>query len=389
MKILYHHRTASADGQAVHIEELITALRDLGHEVHIVAPAPVSGEAMGRKVGWVHRLKSFLPKPVYELMELAYSVVAYRRLAQAVREFKPDIVYERYNLYMIAGALIQRRFHLPLFLEVNSPLVYERSRHGGLGLPSLAKWAEGMVWRAADYVLPVTDVLAGYVEAYGVPKDRIAVIPNGINKAHFGSAPSTDEAKQAMGLGGCLVLGFTGFVREWHGVDKVIRWLSTGQAPEHAHLLVVGDGPVRAELEQLALSLNLSARVTFTGAVPRDQVPRHVAAFDVALQPAVVAYASPLKLFEYLALGKSIVAPDTPNLREVLEDGRNALLFSPDQGGSLETALDRLCNDAGLRMRLGAEALNTIDKLELTWLGNARKIEGLASRLVSLAHTGQ
>ena len=383
MKILYHHRTASADGQAVHIEELISALRDLGHEVRVVAPHSPSGEEMGKMVGWISHLKMLAPKPVYELMELAYSWVAYRRLAQAVEEFKPDVLYERYNLYMVAGALIHRRFHLPMLLEVNSPLVFERTRHGGLSLPWLAKWAEGMVWRAADRVLPVTGVLAGFIEAYGVPRERIMVIPNGINKSHFSSAPPPSEAKAALGLSGKLVLGFTGFVRDWHRVDSVIRWISSGYAPAHAYLLVVGDGPARAELEQLALGLGVSERVTFTGVVPRAQVPGYVAAFDVALQPAVTDYASPLKLFEYLAMGKAIVAPDTPNLREVLEDLRNALLFPPDEKGSLEAALERLCSDSGLAERLGAQALATIDERELTWLGNARKIETLCAGLVA------
>ena len=386
MRILYHHRTASADGQAVHIEELVAALRELGHEVRVVGPAAVSGERMGQKVDWVHRLKAWLPKPFYELMELAYSAVAYRRLAEAAREFKPDLLYERYNLYMLAGVLLCRRFDLPLLLEVNSPLVEERQNHGGLGLPWLARRAEGLVWRAADYVLPVTQVLAGYVAAYGVSREKIVVLPNGINQLHFAAAPDNETAKSRLGLSGALVLGFTGFVREWHGVDKVIRWLAGSEASA-AHLLVVGDGPARPALEQLAAELGITARVTFTGVVPREQVPDYVAAFDIALQPAVVAYASPLKLFEYLALGRAIVAPDTPNLREVLVDGQNALLFTADQEGALEVALTRLCRDEGLRHRLGAAARATIDERKLTWLDNARRIAALGKLLTKAGRT--
>lgn len=382
MKILYHHRTASADGQAVHIEELVSALRQLGHEVRVVGPAVVSGDKMGDNVDWVHRLKLWLPKPLYELMELAYSAVAYRRLVQAAREFQPDILYERYNLYMLAGVMLRRRFHLPMLLEVNSPLVEERQNHGGLGLPWLARWAEGTVWRAADYALPVTQVLAGYVEAYGVDKRKIVVLHNGINQLHFDEAPEHEAAKSTLGLSGALVLGFTGFVREWHGVDKVIRWLAASEVSANAHLLVVGDGPARPALAQLAGELGVAQRVTFTGVVPREQVPGYVAAFDIALQPAVVAYASPLKLFEYLALGCAIVAPDSANLREVLVDGQNALLFSADQAGALEAALTRLCRDEMLRNRLGRAARATIDEKELTWLDNARRISALGNRLI-------
>jgi glycosyltransferase involved in cell wall biosynthesis len=382
MRVLYHHRTASKDGQAVHIEEMITALREQGHEVRVVAPGGSSEPSgqMGAEVGWVARLRARLPKAVYELLELAYTWVAYRRLAAAAREFKPDVIYERYNLFLLAGLMLKRRTGLPLLLEVNAPLAEERGKFGGLGLPRLARWAEARAWRGADFVLPVTDVLADHLRAVGVPNERIAVVPNGINEAHFAAAPTQVQAKAGLGWSDALVLGFTGFVRDWHGMDRVIRWMATEAAPDNARLLVVGDGPVRADLERLAADLNLGDRVRFTGVVHRDRVPELVAAFDVALQPAVVAYASPLKLIEYLALGKAIVAPNQPNIAEVLQDGVNALLFEPGDAGGLERSLARLAHEPALRERLGQGARATIERLQLTWAGNARKAVGLAAR---------
>jgi glycosyltransferase involved in cell wall biosynthesis len=323
-----------------------------------------------------------LPKFAYELMELAYSLVAYRKLVAAAREFNPDVIYERYNLFLLAGLLAKKRLGLPLLLEVNSPLVLERSQHsGGLALVRLARWAEGVAWRGADRVLPVTGVLAQHVQAYGVPASRIQVIPNGINRTHFAQAPTSAEAKARLGLQGQLVLGFTGFVRDWHGVDRIVNWMDTPAAPSHTHLLVVGDGPVRAALEQQAQRLGLAGRVTFTGVIHRDQVPAHVAAFDVALQPAVTPYASPLKLMEYLVLGKAVVAPNTPNLLEILTHQTNALLFDDAQPGSMEAALTRLCTDATLRERLAQGAFETIDRLNLTWVGNAQRVVSLAKAL--------
>lgn len=364
----------------MHIEEMIAALVAQGHEVRVVAPAASDEGQMGGGVGWVHRLRASLPKAAYELLELAYSLVAYRALAKAAREFEPDVLYERYNLFLLAGVMLKRRTGIPLLLEVNAPLVHERALHsGGLALPALARWAEGAAWRGADRVLPVTRVLAGYVKAYGVPEERIAVIANGINEAHFAEAPAPTLAKAQRGLEGKLVLGFTGFVREWHGVDRVIRWMASPAAPANAHLLVVGDGPVRAELEQLARELNLAERITFTGVIHRDQVPHWVASFDIALQPAVVAYASPLKLMEYLVLGKAILAPRAPNLLEVLSDGENALLFDEADAGSFERALSKLCDDAALRDTLARGARATIARLKLTWDGNARRVVDLAA----------
>jgi len=383
VRILYHHRTASRDGQAVHIEEMIGGLRALGHQVRVVAPSAGKQAGMGASIGWVHRLKDTIPRALYELMELGYSALAYRRLARAMREFQPDVIYERYNLFQMAGLMAKRRFGVPLILEVNSPLVHERSRFDGLALQRLARWSEGTLWRGADRVLPVTQVLAAYVTAYGVPEERVTVIPNGVNAAQFAGAGSPAEAQAALGLSGRLVLGFTGFLRDWHGVDGVIRWMGEPSVSDVVHLLVVGDGPARRDLERLAHAHNLAHRVTFTGVVARERIPAYVAAFDVALQPAVVPYASPLKLFEYLAAGKAVVAPRQANLEEILVDRRNVLFFDPSDPDGLSSALNRIANDRELREALAVGAAATIQAQGLTWVAIAKRVSALCA---SLAH---
>lgn len=381
MKILYHHRTRSKDGQYVHIEEMIDALREQGHEVIVVAPPSAEKESFGADAGAIAWLKRHLPKFFYELMELGYTLVAYRRLAKAVREHKPDCLYERYNLFLPAGIWLKRRYRLPMLLEVNAPIFEERARYDGISLKRLARWSQGYAWRHADYVLPVTRVLGEIVESYGVERERIVVIPNGINTSRFDVAPHAQSAKAALGLQGKLVLGFTGFIRDWHGLDKVIDMIAQDPEDSGRHLLVVGDGPARGALERQAEALGIGHRVTFTGLVGRDDVARYVAAFDIALQPAVVPYASPLKLFEYLALGKAIVAPAQPNIMEILSDGNNAVLFDPARPGGLATAIQRLCDDARLRAAVGEGARNTITERRLTWHANAERAAGLFRQL--------
>lgn len=385
MRILYHHRTRSKDGQYVHIEEMINALRKQGHEVIIVAPPSAETESFGSDAGLVALLKRWLPKWFYELMELGYSLVAYRRLAQAARQHRPDCIYERYNLFLPAGIWLARKTGLPLLLEVNAPILEERSRYDGLSLTRLARWSQSYAWNNADVVLPVTRVLGDIVASYGVPRERIVVIPNGINGERFGAAPDVDAAKRALGLEGNLVLGFTGFVRDWHGLDKVIDLIANDPPESRRHLLVVGDGPARADLERQARALGIASRVTFTGIVERDDVARHVAAFDIALQPAVVAYASPLKLFEYLALGKAIVGPAQPNIEEILAQDQNAVLFDPDSTASLAAAVDRLCVDRALREKVAAGARATIVEQKLTWHENALRVVALFRGLLQRA----
>jgi glycosyltransferase involved in cell wall biosynthesis len=112
-------------------------------------------------------------------------------------------------------------------------------------------------------------------------------------------------------------------------------------------------------------------------------VPDYVAAFDVALQPAVVPYASPLKLFEYLAMGRAVVAPASPNIREILSDGENAVLFEPDEADGMLRAIDRICTDGDLRRRVAEGAKATVVQKNLTWDANARRVADLFAGLVT------
>jgi glycosyltransferase involved in cell wall biosynthesis len=375
MRILYSHRIQSRDGQGVHLDALVAALRAEGHEVRVVGPSAYDQAELGGESRLVALIRRALPRFAVELLELAYSLPAILKLDRAAREFGPDALYERYNLFYFAGAFVARRRKLPFLVEVNAPLAEERARFGGLALKGLARWSERFVWRHADWVLPVTAVLGGHVAAAGVPEDRIVVIPNGIDLKDF---PEALAARQSGPEATELVLGFVGFVRDWHGLDAVVRGIAAWDGPTRLRLRVVGEGPARPGLERLAAALGIADRVEFTGLAKREAIPGLVAGFDIALQPAVVPYASPLKVFEYMAAGRAIVAPDQPNIREVLEHGRTAILFDVKQSDGLWQAIRRLATDPELRARLGQAARAEVIGRERTWAGNARRVADLA-----------
>src|SRR5271167_5107971 len=132
MKILYHHRIRSKDGQYVHLEELTQALRAAGHEIILVGPSAIEKEEFGAEAGIVVHLKRWLPRSLYELLEFSYSLWAYARLRVVIRRHKPDCIYERCNLFQVAGAWVKRTCGLPMLLEVNAPLLEERQQYGGV-----------------------------------------------------------------------------------------------------------------------------------------------------------------------------------------------------------------------------------------------------------------
>ena len=380
MKILYHHRIASKDGQYVHLEELVAALRRAGHEVVLAGPKIVDSGAFGSEGGSFASLRNALPQFAYEVLEFAYSVVAWARLFRAARRFRPDVIYERYNLFFPAGIWVARQLGIPLILEVNAPLYEERARYGGIRLSRLARWSQNYVWCNADAALPVTSVLADMVAAAGADRGAISVVHNGVVPERYADLPERSAAKRELGIGRGITLGFVGFIREWHRLDTVIDALRDSALAD-ANLLVVGDGPARKALENQAQQAGLGERVRFTGLVQRSDLINTMASFDVALQPHVVSYASPLKLFEYMAMGLPIVAPDTDNIREVLTNEEDSLLVPVGDRDAIHSALVRLVQDEALRSRLGEGARTRILSGGFTWDKNASRVAAIAADL--------
>jgi glycosyltransferase involved in cell wall biosynthesis len=367
LRILYSHRVHSRDGQGVHIEELVNAFRRAGAEVMVVGPGAYERTEFGGESAVASAIRRALPAAFGELAEICYNFPATLRLGRAAKAFKPDAIYERYGLYYLAGSLLKRRHRVALYLEINSPLAEERARFGNLKLRRLARSLETAVWRSADRVFVVTEALKTIVAAAGVERDRITVIPNGVDHDAYPFEPDTAPRD------GPVTIGFIGFVREWHGLDAVIDGLARPHDPP-VRLIVAGDGPARPALEDQVRQLGVAERVDFLGVQPRERIPSLVRSFDIALQPRAVPYASPLKLFEYMAAGRAIVAPDQANIREILSDGETALLFDPEDPAALLRVILRLADDRRLRERLGQAARLAVEARDYTWRANAARI---------------
>jgi len=370
MKILYHHRIASKDGQYVHVEEIIKAFRKLGHEVVIVAPNIAESSEFGSNGGWVDVLKASLPKWIYEVLEFSYSFYDFFKLVIAIIKHKPDCIYERCNIFLPSGIWAKKIFNLPLQLEVNAPLYQERKKYGGISLDWLAKWSEKYAWLNADKVLPVTHVMAQYVIESGVAEEKITVIPNGVDTDIFTPRNINNRASKYKGK---LVVGFVGFCREWHRLDEVMALLAKYDRSD-IYFLVIGDGPVIDALKNQAALLGFEDRFESTGLIKREEMPNWLDQIDIALQPAVTPWASPLKMIEYFAKGIATVAVDSTNIRELIDDNINGLLFSDGNMAEMLLKIDVLVNDKTLMKLVQKESFLTLNNKQLYWLSNAEKI---------------
>ena len=172
-----------------------------------------------------------------------------------------------------------------------------------------------------------------------------------------------------------------GWFVPWHGLDVLLHAIRRLDAAGlRIAALLVGEGPLRPRIEELAGTLGISRLLRFAGAVPFADVPAHMAACDAAVIPNTNDFGSPIKLFEYLGAGRAVVAPDLPQIAGVVRDGEEALLVPPGDAAALAQALARLAADPALRRRLGEAGRANVLR-DHTWRRNAARVIAIAESL--------
>ncbi|MDB5047943.1 MAG: glycosyltransferase family 1 protein [Fibrobacteres bacterium] len=376
MKIIYHHRTLGDGAEGIHVKEMIAAFRDLGHDVSVLSPVGEKTGQASQTRTWAERIKKLLPRAFFEFLEIGYNAAAFLALLRLVRKLKPDFIYDRYITFNASAVLLGKLAGVPVVLEVNSPLALERSQQPDERLifrriaHALEKWICANAYRT----LVVSTPLKEYLVSIGVPASKVHVVPNGVNLARFAASVAPDSGlREKLGIApGAGVVGFVGIMRPWHGIDLLMEAFVAleGRYPQPLHLLLVGDSPILQELEALIEKLGLRGRVTITGRVRHDDIPRYIALFDAAVSPKATFYASPMKIVEYMAMGKAVVAPGTANIRDLITDGVDGCLFDSDSRESLAQALEGLFRSPGRIADIGAAAKKTTLE-KLNWNRNA------------------
>lgn len=229
---------------------------------------------------------------------------------------------------------------------------------------------EERVWkRAAGYVC-ITQALADELTDRFGGRSHLFVVPDGASASASTPLRPPDTTR--------FIAGYAGHLYPWKGVDVFVRALAT--APS-VHGLIVGGHPGEADLARvtaLVAELGLRDRVTITGLVPPTGVAAALAPASVLVLPNTAStiserYTSPLKLFEYLTMGRPIVASDLTAIREVLEPGRTALLVPPGDTHALGAALERLRLDPSLAGALAGNALAMASRF--SWDARAERLE--------------
>jgi glycosyltransferase involved in cell wall biosynthesis len=313
-------------------------------------------------------------------------------LADSAAGGAADFVYERSVAGSYAGVAAAQRLGIPLVLEFNGSDVWIAEHWGGrpLACSPLAARLERHNLRSASLVVVLSRALAEQVAAVGVAPERILVNPVGADVEHLAELRDREPARwrAELDLPVAPTVGFIGTFGPWHGVELLPEMIEhTAREHPQARWVLIGGGPLRDRVAADIVRRRLGDRVTLTGTVTRDAAMRLLAACDVCVSPHVPNpdgtrfFGSPMKLFEYMGLGKPIVASDLEQLGEIIDHERNGLLHPPADAAAAATAVVRLLGDPALRARLGEEALHDAST-RFSW--NAH-VERTLARLRELA----
>jgi glycosyltransferase involved in cell wall biosynthesis len=355
-------------GSPTHLHEFISFLS--GH-ANVDAFVPYVSHGYRNEAAEVHQTGSRIKSPILNM----YHFSTKAQLALLGRD--SDVVHWRLDLAQETGLFsLIRGIKVA---EINGPLLEEQALMRRM--PGVVYWAAKRELinnlRHFDRIVTVSDELKGlYSEAYGVPSDKISVVYNGVNPGLFKAGRCVREAaeiRERLNIGDRPVLGFVGGLRPWHGVQHAIRMLSRLRHTD-AMLCIVGSGHEQENLRSLAGSLGLGKRVVFAGAVPYVEVPKYVEMFDIALAPypskGVSNFFNPLKLFEYMAMGKPIVCGSTSWAYAFLGDDRGVIVDSEDTD-RYALRVDELLDDVTQRAYLASNAARKALR-DYTWEANVR-----------------
>ncbi len=381
MKISYLHYLYGQDTALHHVRQFAAAARQLGHDVSVhamnLAPPPTgpgnSPAGVNLKTWLRAALKHRFGRWLHDPKELWWNLEYIRRETRLLACEAPEVLLVRSQGLGISCVRVAKKLGLPLVLEINAPAdetstyLSHQYRHW----TRLRKWAGRYKLQEADALFVVSGALKDYyVDRHALPPEKIFVVPNGADVDRFRpeTLPDTefprDEARPR--------IGYVGSFQAWHALELLGQVIEeVGRERPQSRFLMVGSGEGVALLQERT-SLG-PERLVFTGRVDHERVPGLVASLDIGLLAEAAYYQCPLKVVEWMAAGKAIVAPGYPPLHELLEDGKEGLLFPPGDFAAMKNAVLRLIDDADLRERLGQAAAERAHS-SLSWRDNARRV---------------
>lgn len=387
-KIIYLHRTQAGFAEGEHIRGIIIAFEHLGFQVDVIGPPAIdlwadkSQADKNTKPSWKKKAWKMIsektPQIAFEAMEFGFNLYGMKQLNKFLRTQSYNFIYERYALNTFYSHVSAPKIrHI---LEVNDATIIERSRP--LVMKKISRKLEKTVFDRATLLVTITNHFKNLiVKEHGIDPKKIIVTPNAVNPVKFHLDPNMRINRENLGIQNNRIIGCVGAFVPWHGLQFMVESLHKIVKTYNIHMLFVGDGPVRKDVENQASELKIRDHITFTGFIEPGRVPYYIDLMDVCVIPGSNPHCSPVKLFEYMAMGKPVILPKYQPLMDTIAHDREGLFFNINDGDDLLRCVEELMTDHDKRKRMAAKAKETVYSKH-TWEMNARNI---LSKLESLA----
>ena len=374
----------SPKGASTHILHNIRGLVNSQHDIHLLTPndglLPSQDTLEGARVTRVSQdlSQSFLERAVH----FGKAVLSHLTLHPDY-----DVVHYRNIWDGLPVAQNKNRFGYKTLFEVNGlPSIELKYHYPGIDSNLLAKIKEQEIatLHRSDAILCPSNVTRDYIASLGLDRKRVAVIPNGVSPSDFPPSPLPIRA------GRVPILLYIGTLADWQGLDVVIKALPRILEKGPVQLRVVGRGRSRQRklLAKQIRKLGLEENVIVQPAIPHHEVPAVIAQSDICLAPLglndrnVTQGACPIKVLEYMASSRPLIASNIPIVRELVREDLDALLFSPNDPEDLARQVLVLLNDFGLSKRLSDSATERA-LTQFTWHMAQKKLVKVYSRLLA------
>jgi len=380
MKVLLTHVALGRGGDAVQWMSLAEGFRRTGHQVFLAgasAIAPYSVEGAGARArGLVRRL----PWWIRDALEIGLGGLAIARAWGVARRQRVDLIVHRAATYDVVGAVLARLLGVPVIGYLDAHVPAERAYRS----ESYWRWlhersVRHLGRRAALLVVP-SQALRDYYHGIGIPLANVLVRPNGVFQRHIRLGLEALRSAPPMARPSVCVVGFAGSLSDWHRVDLLLdalALLTREEGPVAYRLIIIGAGREEARLKAHATRLGVTPLVDWRGPLSHDRAVEAMREFDVAVLPSTLATGAPMKLFEYAAMGRPIVAPALPNISALFVPGVDAVLVEPGSPSALAAAVAGLAADPARAQRIGRAGQARV--LGFTWEETAALLVQAAS----------
>lgn len=355
------YRLDSPSGHATHIRELSRALEQQGVHVTIFLGGETRTASSAPRAPHPHPLRAWFPRTIWEGLKDYQRLRWQRTFARLAQERRllngAHIVYERIDFAGGAMGGLSRQLRLPYVIELHARLEEEAvTLSGARPLSRFFRTRVQQTLLAADAAVVISPPLKQWLIECGYAPSKIHVIQNGVRLDLF----DPQRFSSSRGSARALTIGFVGSSLQWYGLDLLLRVFAKIRGRYNVRLLIVGMAKEEPTLQTLASELSLHEDIVFTGSVPHHQIPPLIAEMDICVLPNTMVYTSPIKVFEYGAMGKATIAPRIPALEAIFKDRQHILFVPPGDLTSLERVIEELIRAPDLRKSLGRELMQVV-----------------------------